>query len=58
MKKRSYWNRKNNGMSWKFGELVKVDELGKQVGADTIEIDEYSITIKKGGENATKRTGE
>jgi hypothetical protein len=43
---------------WKFGELIKVDELGKQVGADTIEIDEYSITIKKGGENATKRTGE
>ena len=45
-------------MSWKLGELVKVDELGKSVGADTIEIDEYSISIKKGGEIPPQNTEE
>lgn len=45
-------------MSWKLGELIKVDELGKQVGADTLEIDEYSIRIEKGGETPPNETEE
>ena len=47
-----------DGNGWKFGELKKVNELGEQVGADTIEIDEYSIQIKKGGETPPNNTEE
>ena len=47
-----------DGNRWKFGELKKINELGEQVGTDTIEIDEYSIIIKKGGEIPPNNTEE